>query len=548
MLPSLNLDDLTYQQLVDILRAHLPGDEWSDHNPSDPGIALMELLAWLGEMDLYRMNRVPAAHQTKFLKLLVDPPVPVSVDVTLRLVPTPPPPPAPPPVVPPRPDLVIPAGLRVASDYRKGRRTVLESFTQATLTRPDYAGDLEMRAVHDLIEVPLGTSDGTPNQTFVIPDGPVLLDFASVVPGAPGYDPNPRVRVGAAEWELHPFLLTPDSQADPSPPPHFMIDAFEGDVRFGDGSFGAIPPAGAPITLIRCQILEGPAALIAEGDARHILNPQLITGLGAGESVTIAANTDAQGGENFFSADERMQRGLAEFRDPTRLITAGDFEHVATDDFNEFQQGFNAAVGWDPNRDLVTRAVALMNRKPPNLDLPAAGHVTLVILPAYDEAAFEAAPFSAPPPMVSKVALAAPSPGLTKRLPAFLEPRRLITTRLDVVGPELVQIAAQVGVVIESQRSTAQMATAVRAALRDYLSITSGYDDGRGWPLGRRVRRSQIFRVLEDVPGVDYVESLALSPANADGDIELGPLDLPAWDGDVTAPSSTALTVQVRRA
>jgi len=545
MLPSLNLDDLTYQQLADILRAHLPGAEWSDHNPSDPGIALMEMLAWLGEMDLYRLNRVPAAHREKFLKLLVDPPVPVSVTVSLRLQPTPAPPPPPPPVIPPRADVIIPAGLRAASDYRLGRRTVLESFSPATLTRPDYAVDLSVRAVRDLIEVPLGASDGTANQTFAIPDGPVLLDFGSVVPT---YNPNPRVRVGATEWELHPFLLTPASQANPAPRPHFMIDAFENQVRFGDDAFGAIPPAGAAIVLIRAQVLEGPAALIAEGDVHHLLNPEFIPGLAVGESVVIAGNGDAQGGESYSSADERMQRGLAEFRNPTRLITAADFERVATSDFNTFQAGFNAAVGRAPERDLVTRAMALMNRRPPNLAVSAAGHVTLVILPAYDQATFDAAPFSAPSPAVSKVSLVTPSDGLTKRLLAFLDPRRLITTRLEVVGPTLVKIALQISVVVESQRNTTEMEQALRAALRDYLSITSGYDDGRGWPLGRRVRRSQLYRLLEDVPGVDFVESLTLSPANADGDIDLGPLSLPAFDGDIMSPSSTAVAILVKRA
>src|SRR5690349_9167984 len=86
-LPTLNLDDLTYPQLLGILRSHIPGEEWSDHNPSDPGIMLLELLTWLGEMGLYRMNQVPPAHQEKFLKLIADPPVPVTVQLTLRFTP-----------------------------------------------------------------------------------------------------------------------------------------------------------------------------------------------------------------------------------------------------------------------------------------------------------------------------------------------------------------------------------------------------------------------------------------------------------------------------
>jgi len=58
--------------------------------------------------------------------------------------------------------------------------------------------------------------------------------------------------------------------------------------------------------------------------------------------------------------------------------------------------------------------------------------------------------------------------------------------------------------------------------------VTRGGFDGNGWPLGGSVYRSKIFRLLEAVDGVDHVESLALSPADANGDVALGPLSLPA--------------------
>jgi hypothetical protein len=134
-----------------------------------------------------------------------------------------------------------------------------------------------------------------------------------------------------------------------------------------------------------------------------------------------------------------------------------------------------------------------------------------------------------------------PSKPLTDRLKDFLEPRRLLTTRLDVIGPRLKEMAAQVVVVQESQGNAVQIARAVDQALRKYLDISKGYDDGRGWPLGRPVRRSQLFRLLEAVPGVDYVLSLALTPANSDGDVALAVDELPVWG------LPPALDIQVKR-
>jgi hypothetical protein len=92
--------------------------------------------------------------------------------------------------------------------------------------------------------------------------------------------------------------------------------------------------------------------------------------------------------------------------------------------------------------------------------------------------------------------------------------------------------------VVERPRNAADMQQIVDRNLRRFLRFTSGYD-GNGWPLGGAVRRSQLFRLLEDISGVDHVEALTLAPANADGDVELDPRQLPVWE---------TLSVQVKRA
>lgn len=67
-----NLDDRRYADLVDEARALIPtyAPEWTNHNPSDPGITLIELFAWLSEILIYRLNRVTDDNVRTFLKLL----------------------------------------------------------------------------------------------------------------------------------------------------------------------------------------------------------------------------------------------------------------------------------------------------------------------------------------------------------------------------------------------------------------------------------------------------------------------------------------------
>jgi hypothetical protein len=74
-IPLPNLDDRSFDDLTAEARALIPSlqPDWTDHNPSDPGITLVELLAWLTEMLLFQVNQVPPANVEKFLRLLNGP-------------------------------------------------------------------------------------------------------------------------------------------------------------------------------------------------------------------------------------------------------------------------------------------------------------------------------------------------------------------------------------------------------------------------------------------------------------------------------------------
>src|SRR6476619_782724 len=87
-LPLPNLDDRRWVDLVDEARSLIPlyAPGWTDHNVHDPGITLVELLAWVAEMDLYRLNRVPPSHLRKFLALAGIAPLPPQGARTLLAV------------------------------------------------------------------------------------------------------------------------------------------------------------------------------------------------------------------------------------------------------------------------------------------------------------------------------------------------------------------------------------------------------------------------------------------------------------------------------
>jgi predicted phage baseplate assembly protein len=126
-LPEIVLDDRGFQELVNEarLRIHRTCPEWSEHNVSDPGITLIELFAWMTDMLIYRVNRIPDKLHVALLELLgmrLAPPSSATVELRFRLA------------APPEEPLSIPAGdtevgtIRTASDESIVSQTT-EAFT-----------------------------------------------------------------------------------------------------------------------------------------------------------------------------------------------------------------------------------------------------------------------------------------------------------------------------------------------------------------------------------------------------------------------------------
>jgi predicted phage baseplate assembly protein len=89
-LPAPNLDDRRFQELVDDAKRYVQRKcpEWTDHNVSDPGITLIETFAYMTDLMLYRMNRVPDRLYIKFLELVglqLFPPTAARAPVTFWL-------------------------------------------------------------------------------------------------------------------------------------------------------------------------------------------------------------------------------------------------------------------------------------------------------------------------------------------------------------------------------------------------------------------------------------------------------------------------------
>ena len=89
------IDDRRYDDIMAEARTRIArytpewSPVWTDVNDSDPGVTLVQLFAWLTEMLIYRLGRVPELNYLKFLQLVgveLNPAEPASAEITFPVL------------------------------------------------------------------------------------------------------------------------------------------------------------------------------------------------------------------------------------------------------------------------------------------------------------------------------------------------------------------------------------------------------------------------------------------------------------------------------
>jgi hypothetical protein len=464
-LPLPNLDDRPFQHLVEELRTHTtryaPG--WTDHNLSDPGITLLELLAWLSETVLYRLNRIPDQYYQNFLLLTghSQPPAQAArAEVVFQLSEA-------------QPHAVfIPRGTRLAAAGSTVDPDILFAVT-GEIRIP--AGQTEARGdalnIYRLQNEHLGTGNGRSFQSFQLKYGPLFLASDNEL----SYF-NPKVKVRAndeeEEWSLVNDLLksAPEDR-------YFAVNAVFNEIRFGNTNFGRIPPRGAEIICTSYYRAGGSVGNVAAGKIDRIM--EKIQGIEPGK-ITVSNPEPTSGGADPEPLDRVLSRAAANLHKRYRAVSASDFETLAI----------------EANPGTIARAKCLVNRNLEGTTSSETGHISILVVP-------KAAPGEYRP---------VPGDELKEEIRNYLLTRRLITTRVHVIGPEYLEMAVHFNVKAKPNIEKDLLETRVRKRLQSFLHPISGGIDGKGWPFGRDVVISEIYRLIEETPGVDYTVGAQLIP------------------------------------
>ncbi len=321
----------------------------------------------------------------------------------------------------------------------------------------------------------LGRGNGEPDQEYRLTNSPVISETVALTVDGVRWVRTDDLESAPAE------AADPGTDATGDDGRVYTVDRASGAVRFGNGLHGARPPSGAAI-VARYDFGGGVAGNVGIGAVSS--GPALPTGVKVSSPVPTWGGTEAE------TQAEAERRIPAAVRHRDRLVSIDDHLELV-----------KSAPGVS-----VGRAEVLPLFHPELPELRSEGVVTVVVIPTTDRAQPEAP---------------RPDRPFLEAICKHLEPRRLVTTELHVVGPLYVPVWVSAGVVTVPGRDTTEVTTNVERALRTFLSpLVGGFPDpstglGSGWPLGRAVDRAELAAVAARVDGVAKVTGIVLATNDA---------------------------------
>src|ERR1700682_2081936 len=251
---------------------------------------------------------------------------------------------------------------------------------------------------------------------------------------------------------------------------HYHLDPATGKITFGDGRTGFVPADAAGVEMLAHQVGGGPLGNLPAGGLQQIVPP-------APQTITVLQPFDATGGAAAESLDRAHGRALEELARPGRAGTAADFEALALE---------------TPGVP-VARAAVWPGYHASYPCMESAGVVTVVVLPGC----------GSPP---------TPGPDFLAAIQAYIDRRRPLTTEVHIVGPTYVPVT--VTATLHVARLRADLAAQAQEALDLFFDPLKGGHDGKGWRFGRAVIERELMAQLSSLPGVDFVDQLALTGAD----------------------------------
>jgi hypothetical protein len=333
----------------------------------------------------------------------------------------------------------------------------------------------------------LGSSDGAPNLSVFLARPPLLRNTLELRVKEPLGDEERKellqldsksvlsaVERLPGDWVLWAQVIDPDDE--PATARVYALDETSGEVRFGDGRHGKIPPIGRDSIVAFSYARTEPDPTGGDSVPGNKIAPRtalnLVSPVETVESV-IAADQAAGGAPP--ESDERVLRfGFARLRHRSRAVTPEDLEDLTLESLPDIAQARAFVL-----RGYI-RLVIVMRGKNPVPNAAQIRELRRLLL--------DAAPASLSAPNV-----------------------------LRIEGPGIRRLRIELQLLVESLDHAGQLSSSVKKKLGEFFDTATGGLDKGGWALGAKPSEEDIALAISDAPYLESIEKVKLYGITEDG-------------------------------
>ncbi|MBN1552814.1 putative baseplate assembly protein, partial [bacterium] len=336
---------------------------------------------------------------------------------------------------------------------------------------------------------PLGASNGLANQKFITLRSPIIEPRVIVrEPSMPEEEVLEKIRIEEGEkaytkitdkgpWDGQVWIQwhrVDDFDETGPDDRHYMVDKRTGEILFGDGKKGMIPPRGTSNIRITYRYGGGAAGNVVPGSVSTLKTTiSFLSG--------VKNPFSAEGGTETETLEQALVRGAESLQHQNRAVTTHDFERIAR---------------------IASRAVARA-RCLPNIDdedMPNPGWITILVVPVTSKR----------PPELKQELINIVRNGLEQACVGTIAFER----RFSIRSPVYVKVRVEAVVVPKKSDEAAEVEKNILDVLNTYLDPIMGGPSRSGWEFGEKVCFSTIISLLEHSAKVDHTVSCKIYADN----------------------------------
>lgn len=484
------LDDRSFHDLLQEAkrRVQQKGDLWTDLSPSDPGVVLLELFAFLTEVMLYRLNRLPEKAYVEFLNLLGverQPPAAATVDLLFYRNQA------------SDSEIAIPRNTRVTVSRGRERVEPPVFITVKDAVLPAGDKEVTVRAYHcEAVEGELvGRGTGLPGQSAVVARPPLIAptgDPLDLVVAVEARSEELDARIPAIQYQEKTYRVWREAPhfAGLGPDEHvYLVDRVSGRITFApavqlgsDPGLEEVPALLAAVPgadrEIRVWYRRG------GGPDGNVAEEKLTTLKDAIPGLKVTNPARATGGKPAETLENALARGPQELHSLQRAVTAKDFELIAR----------SHSARSVARAKAFTRAELWRHAAP--------GHVEVLLVPDLPEDERARLTLEALRDHETAIAL--------EQIRSALDDRRPLGTTCVVNWARYKRVRVQATVVAQQEEDLAALRRRIVERLYQTITPLPTPYNATGWRFGQSLRASDVYDIALREPGVRWVEKVRL--------------------------------------